>query len=525
MNTIKKLGWLVCVVIFLFSCKTEDKLPIIENGAASVIMKISASEGDNLGNLIPSKASNQVNQQNVATTDQILHVPFNEKYIMEVQVSKQSRYKVNEFKAASTQVDALGDNKAALQVYNLDPGTQYRMVVYLSNNTYVSQIVCKVGEEEASPLKLNAGEQYTFVLLSYNSKTNVPDAVGTNSLSSQNFSVAPAPDFMYVKVPNVTLVAGTNYLNAKFQHKVCQITTTIDATDVGTITAYNNINISTHYSNASLNLSTGALTAYSGSPIKYFDFGALSGSKIITSIPKMIFAPNTTNATLTLGSLTIAGTTKTGVTVSGISLQTGQRYNLIVKVKNPFELTDGLIWAPGNLLYTAAPGNPLNGTWSFAGLTQVGSYFPGALNAVKRFPANLVINANGDLLDYNSNPSDDPCAQVPAAVSGKPWRTPTRSELLALNSKPFAFVTKSGVSGGEYNGVAFFPYSGYFRTIYKTFVGVNMSAYYLGTNWDHLFFGASSGSGYTSVPVNGWNQVSYPGDYQNGMTIRCVRNK
>lgn len=496
-NVVTTLLFATFVVVGFISCSKVGE-SIAVDGQSDVYVRVVGVE---LQDETPVKlASAKGVHTSMSQVSEPILVPFDDNLVLEATLSKDNSMRAlsgNDSQINPVQSATLTKATAVQQV--LAVGTKYVLAVYDQAGNYVTQQSYNSGSEHTVSLKLDAGKLYTFVCLSYNSTTIAPPAVPTGvKLADAKWTNFDAnQDLMYVKVTS-TLVPGENNLNLILKHKFCQITTVIDVSTIGNVTSMSSVAIKPHYSTADLSFTSGAVTYKTLSNAgKVFTFPTLN-QNIVTSTPTIV-AASSTSATMTISSITIGGVTKT-INIPGIAITAGTRYKLTLKAKDPAELTDGLIWAKGNLLYN-------NGNYTIAtvGSTR-GDYFP----FMKLRPATSGIS-------YAANPNGDPCSKV-VDPSGYAWRTPTAAEYMNFIGWTYPHTTQNGVTGGLFNGAVFFPHYGYYRVLTGTYEATNTGYYFSSTGYNHFFF-------YGYVSVAAWTPQSYPNDYVNGAQIRCVRVK
>ncbi len=105
---------------------------------------------------------------------------------------------------------------------------------------------------------------------------------------------------------------GTNYLDVVLKHQFSQITTILDAREVGTITGITSPTISPAKSSANLSFNNDI------TPISYNSDNAggaaisfpTPNSQYVSSTPTLIISPTNTNGQLKVGALTLDGITK-----------------------------------------------------------------------------------------------------------------------------------------------------------------------------------------------------------------------
>ncbi|WP_407498392.1 hypothetical protein [Elizabethkingia anophelis] len=224
---------------------------------------------------------------------------------------------------------------------------KYRMIVYktsdgsrIGSKTYTINAGVSVPDDGNDLYLDHTAGNYSFVILTYG--TNVLPADVAGSLGSASLTgISGDSDLMYFRKDNVTLVKGSNPLNAVLQHMFSQITVKLDATNVSPGNGIQSITpatISRHRTaNNSINLSDGTIT-YSATDIgsRTLDFsGNATTSAVWTAKPALIVNPGTGGAeapALTLTNMTVGAKVKTQ-TINGLLVKPGAKYNLNITFK------------------------------------------------------------------------------------------------------------------------------------------------------------------------------------------------
>ncbi|CAI9685875.1 fimbrillin family protein [Elizabethkingia anophelis] len=224
---------------------------------------------------------------------------------------------------------------------------KYRMIVYktsdgsrIGSKTYTINAGVSVPDDGNDLYLDHTAGNYSFVILSYG--TNVLPADVAGSLGSASLTgISGNSDLMYFRKDNVTLLKGSNPLNAVLQHMFSQITVKLDATNVSPGNGIQSITpatISRHRTaNNSINLSDGTIT-YSATDIgsRTLDFsGNATTSAVWTAKPALIVNPGTGGAeapALTLTNMTVGAKVKTQ-TINGLLVKPGAKYNLNITFK------------------------------------------------------------------------------------------------------------------------------------------------------------------------------------------------
>lgn len=446
------------LAFLLNACNKEESTNEITGTAVVHINMLTVDSPDAL----PLKVSSTNPQAAAALGSQVMTIPYNKDFQMEVTLtpensafSTNSTTNLNAEKVVHSAASNVAKTKAPLPI-----GTPYILLVYTNEGKYIEQFRLLSGQEQATAIKLNAGETYTFVCVSYGNNNKLPNKLSEDDLATADLSMEAVEDndLMHA-VTSKKLVFGDNNLSLVLTHKMAQITTEIDATAIGDISNVSAV-FKPYNEQMGLSFKDGIATFdMEVSAGKAVSFLALNQPKI-TSNPTLLG----TTAEFPSGSLdltlTIAGVVKGPFKVEGLKFTPGQRYTLSIKfIKEYFgPIIKGLVWAEGNLKYSVAEG------YTNAKYGELGDYFP----SYKMLPAPLIT--------YDENPSDDPCSGL-APVDGKAWRMPTNGETERLHNDDFAnmankqyfdVATVNGRKGILYReATLFFPHAqGYERTDY-----------------------------------------------------------
>ncbi|WP_437920446.1 hypothetical protein [Sphingobacterium sp. LRF_L2] len=388
---------------------------------------------------------NNDNQQGVSDGRQtILSQPavlaFNKEYSLVAKLSVDTTSTATVNKKISLKSSSL---KAATTTVTspLTSGVQYRIVVYDESGNYVTDKVYTVGTTTSETLSLMSATLYTFICYSINS-TSVPDIDSQKNLSEVSLSsLSGSADFTYCKVVK-SLSKGNNTLPIVLKHMFSQITTMIDASAFGTITACQ-ATIGGHYSTVNVKLTDASIT-YNGTvtttPVQFSSLGTTS----ITSVPTIISHPETTAGVLTISTMTAGGVVRSDMSVENVKIKPGVRYNLNLTLEKNGISMGGYTWAPANLVYNG-------GSYGFA--ANQGVYGD-------HWQANALLPINqgtGSVGGQTYDLAKDPCAKV--TTYGGNWRTPTMAQLQSITGsyageKPIFHVNYTPTTTrASYNGV------------------------------------------------------------------------
>ncbi|MCT3648278.1 hypothetical protein HZQ44_08850 [Elizabethkingia anophelis] len=246
----------------------------------------------------------------------------------------------------SSQAQASVNPRAATPPTELGTGIRYKVAVYDNNGNYVTEkeFVYKNGETDG--FLLNGGQNYTFVAYSVNSASSTPSINNGGTLANAKLS-GISGDLMYFK-KNMTVTGnGVNNLDIVLKHQYSQITTKLDARQVGNISAVTNATISPANSSADISFATNALT-YNGFINQPVSFSA-QNLPIATSSATQVISNTTTTGQLNLGTVTVDGVSKS-MTIDKLKITPGVKYNLNLRLGPcrqdinpvPFSVKDGV---------------------------------------------------------------------------------------------------------------------------------------------------------------------------------------
>ncbi|MCL1674707.1 fimbrillin family protein [Elizabethkingia meningoseptica] len=228
-------------------------------------------------------------------------------------------------------------------------GTKYKVAVYDSNGNFLQEKEFTYQKNETDGFNLNGDQNYTFVAYSVNSTTSSPTINNGGTLANAKLSAING-DLMYFK-KNVTVTGnGPNRLDVVLKHQYSQIKTTLDARQVGNISAVTSPAITPASSSADISFATDALTY--NAPItggQIVTFPTLN-QQTVTSNPTQVIANTTTTGELNIGTVTIDGVSKNNMKISNLKITPGVKYNLNLRFGPcrqdinpvPFSVKDGV---------------------------------------------------------------------------------------------------------------------------------------------------------------------------------------
>ncbi|MDV3508336.1 hypothetical protein CMU89_17775 [Elizabethkingia anophelis] len=319
----------VMLLLAVFSCRSNDTdNKVTAGGTANVSINLQGEAFDDTADLGGQASLTQ--GVSVSTSSvQRKEIPFNNDFTLVAELSPVSNFSGKQAQAA------LGGNLlAATGPTPLGTGIRYKVVVFRSTGEYVTERNYIRGQESSTAaLNLDGGSNYTFIVYSVKSQTDLPDVTYANSsnktLSTASMSgLANTVDFMYYRKDMQVSGNQTNYLDVILRHRLSQITTTIDASATGyNITAVT-ANIDSHYPTYNVPLSTGtpAQTGTAGTAAVTFP---TLGTQVVVANPVMLNG-NTTTGKFTLSTITIGPLTQTvsSTALTGLKITPGIMYNL-----------------------------------------------------------------------------------------------------------------------------------------------------------------------------------------------------
>ncbi|MDE5491629.1 fimbrillin family protein [Elizabethkingia meningoseptica] len=491
---LQTINLLFMLFVFLFSCRNNGEY---ENGKATV--KVNLRDVENA--LIDGKI-------------QKIIIPYDKKYSI--------------IATLVPELPAKSRNILNREITELKPGTVYKVIAYDNDGNYVDQKNYKYGQEaSATGFYLNAGESYTFVSYSVGDTSELQD-VKPVKLNEVSLNINGKANFMHF-MRIMKLNAGENNLDIVLKHKFSQITTKINAEEVGAVTAVT-ANIGPHHFDADIKLSDITIAYSESTGVSDISFPLL-GENHVESLPTMVCSPATQTGILTIPSITIAGTTKTNIVVNDLKITPGVRYSLSLNIteedKDGVDIGGEFVWAPGNLVYN-------DGIYEF---TKDQSGFGDLWEANALLPKR--IGGEGSIGQDDYDPAKDPCRLV-ATQEGK-WRMPRRVELEKYTGTQEA----PGVMFHLDYNIPPYPYRANYKGVEGIFIGTNKQPSTGDLN-KFLFFPLAGGQSVGIDPNEGsyWTLTStaldnnyrfnfnrggisfYNGQYFTyGASIRCIKTK
>ncbi|WP_407477627.1 hypothetical protein [Elizabethkingia meningoseptica] len=212
---------------------------------------------------------------------------------------------------------------------------KYKVAVYDNNGTYVDEKEFSYTQNDSNGFMLNGGQTYTFIAYSVNSTSSADTPAITNGGTLATAKLANMnKDLMFFKKTMAVSGNGPNYLDVILKHQFSQITTILDARQVGTITSIVAPTISPAKTSADLSFNNDL------TPLSYnsdISGGAVvnfptPNSQYVSSTPTQIISPTNANGILNINALTIDGVSQ-NVNLSNVKIDPGMKYDLRLRFK------------------------------------------------------------------------------------------------------------------------------------------------------------------------------------------------
>ncbi|MCL1689582.1 hypothetical protein CMU59_11190 [Elizabethkingia anophelis] len=217
-------------------------------------------------------------------------------------------------------------------VTELENDIRYKVAVYDSSGNFVDEKTFTYKQDDTG-FQLDGNQNYTFVAYSVNSTSTVPTVsnnprtLATDRLNNVN------GDLMYFKTNMTVSNSRTNYLDIVLKHLYSQITTKLDARQVGAISLVENATIGPTNNSANLSLGTGSLT-YNASPgavTPVTNFQTLN-TEVVTSAPTLLISNTTETARLNIGRIIVGGIPRDNYRLNDLKITPGVQYNLNLRL-------------------------------------------------------------------------------------------------------------------------------------------------------------------------------------------------
>ncbi|MDV3661069.1 hypothetical protein CMU70_11440 [Elizabethkingia anophelis] len=311
---LRKISFII--LLGIISCRSVDTENKINDTSAVVKINITKSEFEDRDNV---NTQSSLNSKRVASNNGIIQR-------QEISIDKDFSL-IAEFFPIVKKNGAIALLKEGLmatsEVLPLPDGIKYKIVVYDAAGIYVTEKEFVNGKNDEG-LKLEGNRNYTFIAYSLNSKSTTGNIISPQSLVTAKLSGITG-DLMYFKKNMDISNNKINVLNIVLKHQFSSITTTLNASTIGNITAITSPTIIGGFDSAGIQFSDNKIF-YNNVKVMPVIFPTLN-QPTITSNPSIIIG-NTTGATFNIGSITINGATKKDIKISNLNITPGVKYNL-----------------------------------------------------------------------------------------------------------------------------------------------------------------------------------------------------
>ncbi|WP_278551505.1 hypothetical protein [Elizabethkingia bruuniana] len=455
-------------------------------------------------------------------TAYVTEIPYNKDYNIVAMITPEiSSVKTNAQAQASVNPSAWTTTPQTPSTNPIGPNVKYLVMVFDENGNRITaqeKIYDSSNQSDtANQMILNAGKDYTFVAISYNTATAPTFNTAVTNLSdvTNTVSVVSLLDYLYFNSGPLNIIFGQqNYINITFKHINSRVILSVDATaEMGRITAIAANIAGTGSVNLAANGTTtsGTATSYN----KSFTFPTLNAQAVTSSSVLVSSAGNAHVINITSVS-TNGSPARTDVPAINVPVGTFQK-GVSYKVNLSFQATGisigGLIWARGNLAYDwvnkiyynryypQETGSNYRDTdyWNF-GSTET--------PLVPKKIINGWTDANTAPINQITLPIQDPCK----LVAGGKWRMPTVSDFANLGVFK---VHNGGDTSGANDGLSA-----------TTFAGgtVQPNGNITGNNFPYVYFDGTNEMGGTSVRLRFYAAGRYFGNFTTAQAAAGYQN-
>lgn len=404
---------------FFISCAKREFNESVGDAQVSVNVSMQYDEEKGEGRAMPT---------DINANRQVVEIPWSEGKILRAELMS-------------------GKNNRVATQSPLPAGTLYRVVVYTSNGSYIDQKLFTVGAEaSAGSFLLDGNTPYIFIAYSYGKNVD-PGAAPNAALSTNpvlpNISLTDTYNnsWLYLK-KTVTPTSGQNNISLVMKNLLSQITATVDASAIGTITELSG-RIGGNYSSlTSVKLNDGTFTTSGTAQSRNFNFPAIGQVRVISN-PLNYYNGSSDTFPIYL-TITAGGKRKVNESIGSFTLKPGWQYNLKITFITSEIIVGDLIWAKGNLTYDNGIYynriNPEETGYDYK-LTDYWNY--ASPEEILRPAMNTTYQAETPEIQL---PLNDPCK----LIDGGLWRMPTLADFKSLGA--LTVVNQSGVENTELTG-------------------------------------------------------------------------
>ncbi|HIC8642870.1 TPA: hypothetical protein ACW7X5_000084 [Elizabethkingia meningoseptica] len=318
----------VAISFWAVSCRSADTENNL-HGDASVKINLQGSMYDDARDFGPQAASGHI--VSAIAPEQIQEISFNHQYKLIARFTPEKQIQTSLLQASSGM-----QPMAAAFPQALAADIKYKVLVYDTSGKFVTERNYIRGKENdisvTTALNLNGGQQYTFVVYSVNSSSELPDVSTTSRLSGTLLLVMNVADLMYYKKTFAVSGNEPNYLDVVLKHKTSRITTTIDASLTGGNISAISAHFYPHYTGTSILLQGGDViyppNTQSNAVVSFTGLGTP-----VVSAASTVVSADALNGEFVIPSITIGSVTRTDLKLTGIKITPGVRYNLNIQIK------------------------------------------------------------------------------------------------------------------------------------------------------------------------------------------------
>ncbi|WP_407480457.1 hypothetical protein [Elizabethkingia miricola] len=426
---------ILLILPIILSCRgTTDN---IEKGGQTIV-KI------NLRGIVQAQDVS-INRSKVTPGVYTLEIPYNKDFNLVTTITPEAEAtKIGT--QASVNSSALTITPQPPTTNPIGPNVKYLVMVFdESGNRIAAQEKVYDSSNQsdtANQMILNAGKDYTFVAISYNTATAPTFNTAVTNLSdvTNTVSVASSLDYLYFNSGPLNIIYGQqNYINITFKHINSRVILSMDASaEMGNITA-----VTAHINGAgSINLSANGVAA-AGEQILYdkiFTFPVLN-RQVVNSAPILVSSAGSVHIINIISVSLNGGVARTNISpviIPAGTFRQGVSYTVKLSFQATGVLAAGLIWARGNLAYDWVNKIYYNRYYP----QEAGSnykdtdYWNYATNQGSPLVPKMIINSHSDIWNWGNNlyyftdgindestskiPLNDPCR----LVAGGKWRMP-----------------------------------------------------------------------------------------------------
>jgi hypothetical protein len=246
----------------------------------------------------------------------------------------------------------------------LESGKKFRVIALKnSDGTYVSHGDYTVASDGSYVLSgtflVPENVNYDFVCLSYNSTSAGFTETYTKGQVPANLAVPiDGKDLLYAGMTK-TITAADRNLSFTLTHQLSKVRLVVDGTYNGwniTAMAANKIYLSPSYSNATMHLQTGVITAGAAAGNQYFTWPSISAAQTQTSNARAVYTGSGTIAlVVSVGAITMNGnalpSVENTISLTATTLDPAYDYTLRLRIRIPRWAGSNIYWDNTKLVF------------------------------------------------------------------------------------------------------------------------------------------------------------------------------